>query len=128
MFPAQRTSTSAAGKSVRLSRRLARAWAAGFSSSTIQHGEQAEHGGRLLERDLVVAAVASVPAERCGAKPRWLFREDQESELEGLGEADVLELDGGGSGGEEVAVVERSAEPRIGRATRGHANACSHKG
>jgi hypothetical protein len=48
-----------------------------------------------------------VPAARRGPEPRRLPGEDQEGELEGLGQADVLELNGGGSSGEEVAVVER---------------------
>ena len=67
-----------------------------------------------------------MPAERSGSEPGRLFGEDQEGELEGFGEADVLEFNGSGSGGEEIAVVERSTEASVGRATRGHANACSH--
>jgi hypothetical protein len=66
-----------------------------------------------------------MPAERSSTEPRWLPGEDQEGELEGFGEADVVELDGGGPGGEKVPVIERSAEAPIGRATRGHTNACS---
>jgi hypothetical protein len=46
-----------------------------------------------------------MPAERGGSKPRWLPGEDQEGELEGLGQADVIELNGGSSGGEEIVVV-----------------------
>ena len=47
----------------------------------------------------VVAAVASVPAESSSPEPRRLFGEDQEREFKGFGEADVLELGGGGPGG-----------------------------
>jgi hypothetical protein len=66
-----------------------------------------------------------VPAERGGSKPCWLPGEYQEGEPESLGDANVLELNGGGPGGMEVAVVKRSAETSIGRAAGGHANACS---
>jgi hypothetical protein len=78
-----------------------------LSSLTIQHGEQPEHGGRLLEPDLVVTAVTCVPAKRGSPEARRFLREDQEGELEGFRESDVVELYGGGPGGEEVAVVER---------------------
>jgi hypothetical protein len=55
-----------------------------------------------------------VPAERSSSEPGRLFGEDEQGELERLGEADVAELNGGASGGEEVAVVERaSLEPRL---------------
>jgi hypothetical protein len=50
-------------------------------SLPVQHGEQAEHGGRLLERDLVVAAVANVPADRGSPELSRFSGEDQEGEL-----------------------------------------------
>jgi hypothetical protein len=96
------------------------------SPTALEHGEQPEHGGRLLDRDLVVAAVASVPAECGGAEPRRLFGEDQEGELEGFDKADMLELSCGRPCDEEIAVVERPAEASIGRAARGDANTCSY--
>ena len=64
-------------------------------------------------------------AERRSPEPRRLFDEDQEGELESFGEANMFEFGCGCPGGEEVAVVERSAEASIGRAAGGHANACS---
>ena len=45
--------------------------------------------------------------------------------LEGLGEADVLEFNRSGSGGEEIAVVEGTAQASVGRAAPSHANTCS---
>jgi hypothetical protein len=51
-----------------------------------------------------------VPAERGGPELGRLIGEDQQGEFESLGEADVLEFSGGGSGAQEVAVVERSSE------------------
>lgn len=98
-----------------------------LSAPTFEHREKAEHGGRLFDRSPSVAAVASVPAERSGSERGRLFGEDQEGELEPFGEADVLEFNGTGPGGEEIAVVERASEAPIGRAAGGHANACSQK-
>ena len=67
-----------------------------------------------------------MPAKRGGAEASRLLGEDQEGELEGLGEADVLELGSGGPGGEEVPVVQRAAKSAVG--TRdGHGNTCSHE-
>jgi hypothetical protein len=57
-----------------------------------EHSEEPEHGGLLLDRDPVVAAVASVPAESCRLEACRLFGEDQKGEFEGFGEADVLEF------------------------------------
>jgi hypothetical protein len=69
-----------------------------------------------------------VPSKRSSPESRRLLGEDQEGELKGFGEADVLELNGRGPGGAEVFDIQRSAEASIGRATGGHANACSQKG
>ena len=58
---------------------------------TLKHGEEPEHGGRLLERGFRVGAVAGVPAECGSAEARRFPGEDQEGELESVGEAHVLE-------------------------------------
>ena len=98
-----------------------------LSPTPIEHGKEAEHGRRLLERGSVVATVASVPAERSSPEPRRLFGEDQKCELEGFCEPDVVELSRGSASSPEVLRVERSAEASIGRAAGGHGNACSQK-
>jgi hypothetical protein len=45
-----------------------------LSSPPFEHGEQPKHGGRFLDRDHVVAAVAGVPAERGPNLARTGFR------------------------------------------------------
>ncbi len=49
-----------------------------------EHREEAEHDGRLLERGSRVGAVAGRAGG--GAEARWLPGEDQEGELERLGD------------------------------------------
>jgi hypothetical protein len=64
-----------------------------------EYGEEPEHCGRLLERGSRVSAVARVPAERGSTEDAEAPCEDQEGQLEGFGEADVLEFCGGGPSG-----------------------------
>ena len=52
-----------------------------------------------------------MPAKRSSPELRRLPGENQEGELEGLGQADVLELNGRGPGGEQIVVVQRAAKP-----------------
>jgi hypothetical protein len=54
----------------------------------------------------------------------WLDQE--EHDLEGVREADIVELCRRGEGGRGVAGVERAAEATVGRALRSHD--CSHLG
>jgi hypothetical protein len=82
--------------------------------AALEHREEPEDCGRLLDRGFRVGAVAGVPAERGSAEAPRFLGEDQKGELEGFGEPDVLEFGGGSPGGEEVAVVERPAEASIG--------------
>ena len=122
---AQRTSTSAAGKSVRLSSSPARAWAAVLARRPSSIASSPSTA--VLERGSRIGAVAPVPAERGGSKERWLPGKDQEGEFEGLGETDVLELDRISASCCKVSRVERSAETSISRAAGGHTNTCSQK-
>jgi hypothetical protein len=65
--------------------------------SRFEDGEEPKHEGRLLDRDLLVAAVASTEGDF--PKPRRLFGKDQERELEGFGEACCVRPERLGEGG-----------------------------
>jgi hypothetical protein len=122
---AQRMSTSAAGQERAAIEQARKSLGRCLSSPTFQHGEQPEHGGGLLDRDLCCRC-SSERASGARQSGTWsvLWR-GSGGELEGFCEAYVFELNGRGPGGEEVVIVERAAEASVGRAARGHANAHS---
>jgi hypothetical protein len=83
-------------------------------------GQARKHGMRLLEphvRDL--AAVAGVPPKRCPPEPPRIV-DKEEHELEGVGEADEIELRCRRQRHGRVMGIERAAEARIGRALGRH--------
>jgi hypothetical protein len=68
---------------------------------------------RLLEPDIgEVGAVARVPAERRPSEPSRLI-DQEEDDLEGVWEADVVELCGSGERDRRIAGVESASEPAI---------------
>jgi len=74
---------------------------------------------RLLKPDVrELAAVTGVPSQGRPPEPPRLV-DQEEDDLEGVREADKVEL-GGGEGDRRVAGIERPAEATVGRALRGH--------
>ena len=89
-------------------------------SAPSQAGQAGEHGVRLLEPNVRnLGAVAGVPAQRRPPEPLGVV-DQEEDELEGVREADEVELGGRGERDRWVAAVERAAEAAVGGALRGH--------
>ena len=82
--------------------------------------EAREDGVRLLEADVgELTAVAGVPAQRRPPEPPRVL-DEEEHDLERVGEADPVELSRGREGRRGATCVERAAEPSVGGTLRGH--------
>ena len=89
-------------------------------SSPRQAGQAGEHRLCFLEPDVRnLSAIAGVPAQRRPPEPSRVVDQEQD-ELEGVWEADEVELSGRSQGNRWVAGVEGAAEAAVGRALRGH--------
>lgn len=86
----------------------------GSRPATSQAGQAGEHGVGLLESNVLnLAAVPRVPAQRRPPEPTGLI-DQHEDDVEGVGEADVIELCGRRESDRGVAGVERAAKPAVG--------------
>lgn len=67
-----------------------------LGTRTAQRSERGEDGEILVQVDVAkLAAAAAVPAKDRPSEALGRFLDEEEAELEGLGEPDVLELRGG---------------------------------
>jgi hypothetical protein len=86
-----------------------------------QRRESCENGLTLLEVNIWdLSAVATVPAKGGAAEPLRRFPVEEENELEGFRQPDVLKLSCRREGFNEVLAVESAPETAVGMALRGH--------
>jgi hypothetical protein len=76
-------------------------------------GEEGEGGLCVFDGGVVLLAVAGVPAEREAGVLVGLVFEDEESEVERVGEGELAEFVGCGPGLWEGAALDRSAEDGV---------------
>lgn len=82
-------------------------------SRTAEHSEKGKHSLGFGEVDAQLGAIPGVPAERRATEPVGFGVEEQQDELEGLRQPDVIQLSGGRERDRGVASVERAAEAPV---------------
>jgi hypothetical protein len=89
--------------------------------SSAQSSKARQHGLRLGKIDVSdFSAVATVPAKRRPFESGRFRLEQEQEQLERVGEPDVLQVRGGGERDHGVPGVERATEARVGRTLRCH--------